>query len=175
MTDDRRPPGIDTVEALLAHALALELEAQTRYGELADQLAVHNNHPVARLFRRMAEIEGKHVARVKDIAAAPLPHPADDAFKWETPEAPETTPIGEGHYLMSPRQALELAWHNERRAAAFFEQVGARAQDPRVVELAEELAAEEHQHVAWVAQWLEAMPETALDWDDDWDPPNIVD
>jgi hypothetical protein len=47
---------IATLEDLLAHARDMEAEAAERYDDLADQMEVHNNHEVARLFRKLAEM-----------------------------------------------------------------------------------------------------------------------
>ena len=53
-----------SIEELLSHAHRMEAEASERYAELADQMEVHNNDEVAALFRKLSEIEGKHIAQV---------------------------------------------------------------------------------------------------------------
>jgi rubrerythrin len=64
---------IANVEDLLAHARTMEAEAAERYDDLADQMEVHNNHEVARLFRKLAEIEAKHIAAVEAMGDGSTP------------------------------------------------------------------------------------------------------
>ena len=42
-----------TMSELMAYAYALEVEASERYSEFAEAMAVHNNHEVAELFRKL--------------------------------------------------------------------------------------------------------------------------
>ena len=44
----------------------MEMEAQQRYGELADMMEVHNNPEVMTLFRKMSVIEGKHAKQIME-------------------------------------------------------------------------------------------------------------
>ena len=48
----------------MAQALAMEIEAAQRYAEFADAMEMHNNREVAALFRKMADIEGKHATQI---------------------------------------------------------------------------------------------------------------
>ena len=64
--------------------------------------------------------------------------------------------------LMTPRQALAIALHAEQRAQAFFEYVYWTSLDPALRALAREMAAEEREHVAFVASLLERTPEPSL-------------
>ena len=163
-----------SLEALLSRACALEAEAAERYAELASQMESHNNREVAALFGKLARIEGLHRDQILRRMGWSSP-PDPDAFRWETPEGPETTDYGELHYLMSPWHALRLAEHNERRAAEFFETLAA-ADVPRDVRAeAAGMAEEEHEHVRLIQEWLRKVPTPAAGWDEDPDPPNIVD
>jgi rubrerythrin len=170
----RHPTVPRTTEEFMAQACALEAEAAARYAELAALMTTHNNREVAALFAKLARIEGLH--RDKILAkmgwtAAPDP----DAFRWTTPEGPETTDPGELHYLMTPWHALKLAEHNEERAADFFEALS-RADVPAAVRAeAAETAAEEREHVRLIRQWLERVPEPGADWGEDADPPMAAD
>ena len=66
---------INNIGEFLAHAHALEVEAAAQYDDLAEQMDVHNNPEVAELFRKLAEIEGKHVNKIDDKAGdQPIPH-----------------------------------------------------------------------------------------------------
>ncbi len=61
---------IENTVALLAHAVALELEASERYAALAEQMQTHNNPDVAELFQELSRIEKLHVERVLEQAAS---------------------------------------------------------------------------------------------------------
>ena len=163
-----------TVEELMSRACALEAEAAGRYAELADQMAAHNNVEVATLFGKLARIEGLHRDQILRRMGWSEP-PDPDAFRWETPEGPETTDYGDLHYMMTPWHALRLAGHNERRAAEFFASLAAAhvAEDVRAE--AAEMAAEEREHVRLIEEWLAKVPQPDPGWEQDLDPPNVVD
>ncbi len=167
---------IATTEELLAYSLALEEEAVERFNELADQMEVHNNHEVADLFYKLAEIEGKHVENVNRAAEGKqLPDLLAWEFDWvDEGYSPEGGALEDAHYLMQPWHAIELAKHGEQRAVAFFRHVASSATDAGVKKLAEELVAEEEEHVALLEQWQERFPRPEEDWDDDLDPPTIL-
>ena len=163
-----------TLAGLMSRACALEAEAAERYAELADQMAAHNNAEVAGLFDKLARIEGLHrdqILRRMGWSAPPEP----DAFRWETPEGPETTDYGELHYLMTPWHALKLAEHNERRAAEFFTSLAAADVEAEVRAEAAEMAAEEREHVRLIQEWLAKVQQPDPGWEQDLDPPNVVD
>lgn len=160
-----------TLDELMAHALAIEVEAAERYGELADVMETHNNREVAALFRRMQLIEGKHAETIRremgwteapPAAAAPAP-------------GPETASHDEIHYLMQPWHALEIALAGEERALRFFTELARAASVPSVRAAAVRLAAEEREHVELVRSWMTRVPRPAGDWSVDPDPPRYVD
>ena len=164
---------ISSVEELVAHARAMEAEAAERYDELADQMEVHNNHEVARLFRKLSEIEAKHVAAVENMSEGlELPELKAWEYTWEG-ESPETPDIDGVHYLMTPYHALSLALHHERQAVEFFDNVIANSADPKLRETAEHLAEDEREHVRLLLQWLAKFPQPEDDWDHVPDPPNL--
>lgn len=162
------------VEEFMARACAMEAEAAERYAELADQMRTFHNREAAELFGKLARIEGLHRDQILSrMGWTQAPDPAD--FRWETPEGPETTDYGELHYLMRARHALALALHNERRAAALYEQV-AQSQVPEDVRAeALAMAAEEREHVRLIEAWLAKTPEPRAGWDEDLDPPVAAD
>lgn len=163
-----------TVEDFMAHACAMEIEAAERYEELADIMLAHNNREVAALFARLARIEGKHRDQILDRMgwhAAPVAY----LFSWETPEAPETTDPGDLHYLMTAHHALRLAGHNERRAVEFFERFADADVPAGVKAAAAAMAGEEREHVRLIEEWLAKVPPPEPGWDEDLDPPNVVD
>ena len=163
---------LNNITELLAHALALENEAAERYAELADLMESHNNSDVAALFRRMATIEAQHGDHIlnlrREYQLTDLP---SLRFQWVSPEGPETTDPLELHYLMTPEHALQLALHNEKRAYAYYRDIGDHASDQETRLLAQQLAQEELDHVGWVKQWLEQLQPTPADWAHDDDPP----
>ena len=165
-----------TINEFMALALAMETEAAERYAEFADAMEMHNNLEVAALFRKMAEIEGKHAAQImaemrwKEPPALPAGRPT-----WEGFEAPETTPGDEVHYLMQPYHALQLALANEERAAKFFARLARAATVATVKKAARELEAEEREHVELVKAWMAKVPKPDSDWAVDPDPPRYTD
>ncbi|HET7362981.1 MAG TPA: ferritin family protein [Burkholderiales bacterium] len=164
----------DTAYAdFMARAYAMELEANERYTQFADQLAMHNNVEVAMLFRKLADIEALHAKRIlaemrwSALPAMPVP------YAWDG-EAPETAPFESVHYLMQPYHALEIALRNELRAEQYFERIARSDAPPSVRAAAAEMAAEEREHVELVRAWMKRVPQPSAGWDDDPDPPRIV-
>ena len=164
---------ISSVPEFLAHALEMEVESAERYRELADNMQVHNNPAVAALFGRLAVEGDAHVAEVERLGAGvELPEIAPWAFKWSSPDAPESIPMDDLHYQMTRRQALELALHNETRGRDFYAELARASASTEVRALAAELAVEEGRHVDMLRDWLarETTPPTPDA--PDLDPPN---
>ena len=92
-------------------------------------------------------------------------------YQWTSPEGPETGDFGNLHYLMSPREALLLARHNEEKAAAYFAELAEQITNPEVKSMAQEMASEEREHVQLVEKWLLDFPEDESEWIEDTDPP----
>jgi rubrerythrin len=174
-TPDRKTP--QSIEALMGQALLMEREAVARYTELAEMMEAHNNTEVAALFRKMAEIEGRHVTQVLDQMdwAADSYAPHDEAGVWATPEAPESIPIDEMHYLMHPWHALQLALAAEQRAVEFFAGILRDAPNETIRRAAQEMHAEEVEHVHLIEAWLTKVPKPGPEWAVDPDPPRFVD
>lgn len=168
------PP--QTLEALMAQALTMEREAVARYTELAEMMETHNNTEVAELFRKMAEYEGHHV----DQILADMGWGADSVVPrepgaWASPESPESVPVDEMHYLMHPWHALQLALAAEQRAVDFFDALVRDAPSEAVRRAAEEMRAEEVEHVGLVKAWLAKVPQPGAEWAADPDPPRYID
>ena len=166
---------IHSLPEFYAHALAIEEEAAARYRELGDQMSVHHNRETANLFYRLAELEGKHAAEIRERASGvALPQIAPWEYKWQGPESPEVAAHESAHYLMTPWHALEIARANEKRAAEFFETVARTSRDAGVRQLATAFAAEERTHVSYVEQALTAQADPTAGWDEDLDDPQAV-
>ena len=165
---------IASVAEFLAHALEMEVESAERYRELADNMEVHHNPAVAALFRRLADEGDTHAEQVKRrVATIDLPNIAPWAFKWSSPDGPESLAMDDVHYLMNRRQALQLALHNERRGRDFYTQVADRSQNAEVRQLAAEMASEEDAHAAMLRTWLNAEADDQPPPLTDLDPPNM--
>lgn len=167
--------GAASVGLFLAHALDLENEAAERYEDLADSMTAHNNAEVAALFLKLAEYSHKHAAEVKAHAdtIGGVPHIAPWEFTWPTAEAPESAAFEKAHYLMRPRQALEMALAGEEQGWNYYRSVANETSDSEVKRLASQFAEEESEHVELVKQWLEKFPKPPEGWDEDPDPPHF--
>jgi rubrerythrin len=155
-----------TLAELMAQAYALERDAVERYGELADVLATHNNQDVAALFRRLASQEALHaneILRTMGWTEAP-PAPV-------FPDAPQAPAYDETHYLMHPWHALRIALAAEQRAHDFFAALAQRCTGAEMRKAAEQLQADEREHISLLQAWLLRVPEPPAGWDDDPDPP----
>jgi rubrerythrin len=75
---------------------------------------------------------------------------------------------------MQPWHAIELAMHGEKRAAAFYRHVAETAVDEKVLKMALELAEEEEEHVGLLQKWQERFPRPADGWDENLDPPMVL-
>lgn len=173
MNPDRVP---GTLHDFMRQALQMELDAAARYVEFADAMETHNNLEVAALFRKMAEIEGKHADQImSEMGWSEMPGPITARPAWEGFEAPETVPIDEVHYLMQPYHALTLALESEERAERFFAQIAEVATAEPVRKAALGLQEEEREHVELIKGWLAKVPKPDRNWADDPDPPRYTD
>jgi len=75
---------------------------------------------------------------------------------------------------MKPWHAIELAMQGEKRAVAFFHHVAETTADEEVRSMALDLVAEEQEHVALLQKWQERFPRPDKGWDEDLDPPAIL-
>ena len=157
----------------MARAYAMELEATERYAQFAEQLETHNNHEVAQLFRKLAQIESLHARRILDEMQWPTMPAMPPAYAWETPEAPETAPFDALHYLMQPYHALEIALRCEREAQKYYDGIAASRAPKQVRDAAREMAADEAGHVALIEEWMQRVPKPGPGWDEDPDPPRM--
>ena len=121
---------MDWAAEVLVHAIAVEREAVRRYAELARWMAERQQREAAALFAELARQEQSHLQRLEaKSAGVALPDLAAD-HSWRAGEGP----------IASALQA-------EKDARAFFEQARRVAPDPLARSLAEEMAAEENEHI----------------------------
>ena len=164
--------GIKSVAELLAHAYQMEREAQERYEFLADQMELHNNRKLVKLFRKLAWVEGLHATEIlAQMSDMEIPHINELDFKWSTAESPEAIDMADIHYMLTERQALLLALRAEENAARFFSDLLAATTDPEVKRFATEFAEEEQEHVELIHGELKKYPQIEEPPHDDMDPP----
>ena len=169
-----RIPAIEqSYEGFMSRAYAIEVEAVERYTQFADQLEGHNNSEVARVFRKLAEIEGLHAKNILEEMGWPVMPVLPVPYASGEPEAPETAPFDSLHYLMQPYHALEIALRCEIDAVKYFEGVAATTVDARVRSAAAHMAAEEREHVTLMRDWMKRVPQPPTGWDEDPDPPRM--
>jgi len=166
-----KPPQFNSTAEFFAQALAIETEASERYTLLADQMEVHHNLELTKIFRRMADIEAKHRKEISRRAGDALVEGEPASFSWLNPDGPETLDLQAVHYLMTPYRALKLARHNEERAATYFQTIAKNTTNPEIAVFAAEMAREEREHVVWVDKWLQHYPPGDRHSNDDPDPP----
>lgn len=146
---------IISVEDFYALALAIEREAAARYWEFAHQLLLYRQNAVAQVFLELARMESEHLEDLERRAEGmKLPSPKPSEYCWQDPEQPEGALLPIAHCLMKPRQALEIALANERRARDFYEHMCGSGCDPAIRQLAAERASEEAQHIACIERAL---------------------
>jgi rubrerythrin len=157
--------GIRSAAELYAHAIAIEREAAQRYAEFARHMADLGNVAVAELFRRLAGFEAEHLETLlRRTDGVAVPEIAAAGYRWLDAGAPETAARELVFRLMTPRHALEIALGAEQRAQEFFEHVFATAADSALRALAQEMAAEEREHVSMVEDLLAQTPDPNVDW-----------
>ena len=140
---------------LIAHAIAYERQAASRFREYAEHLHELGCDGAAEAFRRMERIERAHLESLQECVAGgapPVLEPRDymrhllatrNALELAFPATPRNA-----------REALVLALAAERRAEIYYRDAAANAADPRVRGLAADLAAGEHRHVRVVERLL---------------------
>jgi rubrerythrin len=165
-----------TLTEFMAQAWLMEIEAAQRYNEFADAMEMHNNRDVAAMFRTMAGYETRHAdAIMVEMGWTEFPPVTPRSGDWPGAEGPETAPGDAVHYLMQPWHALTLALAAERRAEQFFVELARAAKVDSVRRAAQELAAEEREHVELVLKWMKKVPQPDSDWANDPDPPRNMD
>jgi len=157
-----RPRG--AVGQFYAKALAIEVEAATRYRALARAMQASDNPRTAALFLKLAKFEAAHADKLKDLAAAAKLSPrtrdrilSRDAGRTEVPNYQFL------YRHVPPQHALLMALESERRAKTYFEGIRAKTADPTIRKLAAEFAREEAQHALWIEEALARQPVSPSD------------
>ena len=157
----------------MARAYTMELDATERYAQFAEAMEAHNNTEVAKLFRKLAQVEALHAKRILSEMGRPSMPALPAAFAWQGAEGPETAPFDELHYLMQPYHALQIALRCEQQALAYFSGIAKHNPPKQIRAAAAEMAEEEREHVKLIEEWLARVPKPAPGWDHDPDPPTM--
>lgn len=146
---------VGDLDTLLGLANAIEVEAVTRYRQLAALMDARGETATAAVFRDMQAFEDHHIAMVADLAERlHRTVPPVERFAWRLPpEVAESWDAVEHSTLLTPYRALAIAVTNEERTFALYSYVAAHAQDPEVARQAEALAREELSHAAELRVW----------------------
>jgi rubrerythrin len=174
MSKQPATPKVSNLHDLLAVAYQIEIDAVDRYKLLADQMEMHNNPELTKVFRDLARAEGIHGEEIRRMAGDfdVVAH-ARELAKFAG-ESPEEADLSNAHYLMTPWHALQMSLAGEERALAYFTSIVETAKDEKVKALAAELVEEEAEHVQLVHKLLRRYPQPSEKWAEDLDPPQSL-
>jgi rubrerythrin len=152
-------PSVRSVVELLSVALVMERAAAARYADLARRMAEREHDELADLFTRLGRLERDHARFIeRRLAGQASAQPAVVA-SVESIALDEEAPL-------TPHAVLLAALRSEVDAKAHFERIAASAQEAAVRRLAEDMAAEEAEHIDRIAAALALHPGPAADWSD---------
>lgn len=139
---------IRSMGEFFAMARAMELDAASRYTEIARQLALQGETALAEVFTGLAETERGHVGEVDQWADrtgtqedATLPWPIPDTFDAPPDEVARSN-------LLTPYLALASAVRHEERSFAFWAYVAANTDNEEVRVASERMAHDELEHMS---------------------------
>ncbi len=156
---------VNSLAEFYAHAIAIEREAAQRYGEFARQMG-DRAPDTSKLFSRMAREGFAHAREIGGRAKGiRVPRLAPGEYAWLDRGAPEPLAHEWVFRLMSPRSALKIALHAERRAKRFFEHVMRTSGDRAVKSIARQFLDEEGEHIKRMRRALFKLPNPILDWE----------
>ena len=144
----------------IVHAHALKCESEEQMEMCAASLRAHNNPAAADVFHALSQMVGQSIKDIEAMAAGlELPQIAPWDFHWHLIDDSRCT--DEAHYLMSERNALELAQRNEQRAMTYFQHIAEVATDNAVREMAERLHDHEQRFSRYIEQRLQQLEQDA--------------
>ena len=150
---------VRSVVELLSVALVMERAAAARYAELARRMAEREHDELADLFTRLGRLERDHARFIERRLAGQAPAQSAAAASVESIALDEGAPL-------TPHAVLLAALRSEVDAKAQFERIAAAAQETAVRRLAEDMAAEEAEHIDRIAAALALHPGPTADWSD---------
>ena len=149
-------------------AMLIEEEAQERYQEFADNLALHHTPDAANFYADMAGYESRHKAAIKarrDTLFGGAPVRVSGGMLWDV-EAPE---FDQARIYMTAREAMGVALASEVKAYDFYDSALEHITDPDVRSLFEDLRADELEHQELIKGMLSRLPPDGerIDFDED--------
>lgn len=164
---------ITTEAEFLANVIALKIEFEERLEGLADCLETHNNPVASDVFRTLADRVSENLRKMEVMAAGhELPVIPPWEYQWHCSDDPEALCIDRAHYLMSSKQALELALFNENRSMQFLHKVIEDVDNDAIKQLASLMIAMEKELAESMQHALQNMEED-MHLCEDLDPPNM--
>jgi len=143
--------------ALYAHAIALEQDSESRYRELAQDMADRGHVRLSELFEQLGSLESEqmlHWVRQSMGIEIPIIETSDSWFGLGADEPAQQFV----KRMMTPRIALTLALSAERRAKEFFSQIAADCRHAAVRELAAQTVCRRDQHFELINSALARLP-----------------
>lgn len=154
---------------LLARTLTMLSETVERYELFADQMDVVNNPQAADIFRWLAEKQNSRTQVVENLSKeVDLPHISPWDYNWD--DAINTS----AHYMMTPYHTLSLAIAVEQSAAKLFSQIEQSDISPDAQKMAHGFAREANDFRAQLEQKRTGYPVPEKGWDEDQDPPLML-
>jgi len=156
-------PSVRSVLELLSVALVMERAAAARYADLAHRMAEREHDELADLFTRLGRLERDRARFIERRLAGQMP------LQSAVTASAESIALDE-EATLTPHAVLLAALRSEVDARTHFERIAAAAQEAAVRRLAEDMAAEEAEHIDRIAAALALHPGPAADWSD----PNVA-
>ena len=167
-------PAVQDKAEFLANAEMLVDESLAWYAQLADSMELHNNAEAAAQFRELEAMEKQQLQWiVQQAAGLALPEIAPWDFAWDIFSDPASSGFSEIDYLISQAGALAAALNQEIHAENLYRQVAAQTPNPKVKQIAVEMAEMQRAEINLLQQKLNQLPEEAHEPGEDMDPPNM--
>ena len=127
---------------------------------MIEQKPLFDNGQAAEVFHLLSQMIGQIIEEIETMAIGlELPEVPPWDFHWHLID--DSACMGEAHYLMSERDALELGKRNEQRAMKYFQEIAEVAEDKDVRELAQRLHDHEQRFSLLIEQRLQQVAEDA--------------
>lgn len=166
---------IDSKVELLARTLAMLSEMVERYELFADQMEVMNNPEAAELFRWLKKKQNSRTRVVQELSEGlTLPHISPWDYDWDDAINTGVPGHSSAHYMMTPYHTLTLAMDVEQSATELFQQIEQGSTVPEVQKLARSFAREASDFRDYLKQKRAAYPLPEAGWDEDEDPPSLL-
>jgi hypothetical protein len=160
---------------LLARTLTMLSETVERYDLFADQMEVVNNPQAAEIFRWLEKKQSERTQVVQALSEGlALPHIPPWDYGWEDAINIGVPGHASAHYMMTPYHTLSLAIDVEQSAADLFRAIEQNAELPDVKKLARGFAREAGDFCDFLKQEREQYPQPEAGWDEDEDPPLLL-